>query len=93
MIAVENTVGHVGGTVMPVEEIRAIRKVADDNGLPIHLDGARIFNAAVAARVDVTEYTRGADTMMSASRRGWARPSDSLVCGAREDHPRGTAAQ
>ena len=48
LLAVENTMGHAGGTVMPVEELRAIRKVADDNGLPIHLDGARIFNAAVA---------------------------------------------
>ena len=84
LIAVENTVGHAGGTVMPVEEIRAIRKVADDNDLPIHLDGARIFNAAVAAGVDVTEYTREADTMMFCVSKGLGAPIGSLVCGTRE---------
>jgi threonine aldolase len=85
LIAVENTVGHAGGTVMPVEELRAIRKVADDNGLPIHLDGARIFNAAVAAGVDVTEYTREADTMMFCVSKGLGAPIGSLVCGTGED--------
>jgi threonine aldolase len=85
LIAVENTVGHAGGTVMPVEELRAIRKVADDNGLPIHLDGARIFNAAVAAGVDVTEYTREADTMMFCVSKGLGAPIGSLVCGTRDD--------
>jgi len=85
LIAVENTVGHAGGTVMPVEEFRAIRKVADDNGLPIHLDGARIFNAAVAADVDVTEYTREADTMMFCVSKGLGAPIGSLVCGTGED--------
>jgi threonine aldolase len=84
LIAVENTMGHAGGTVMPVEELRAIRKVADDNGLPIHLDGARIFNAAVAARVDVAEYTREADTMMFCVSKGLGAPIGSLVCGTSE---------
>ena len=47
---------------MPVEELRAIRKVADDDGLPIHLDGARIFNAAAAAGVDVVGVHRARST-------------------------------
>ena len=93
LIAVENTVGHAGGTVMPVEEIRAIRKVADDNDLPIHLDGARIFNAAVAAGVDVTEYTREADTMMFCVSKGLGAPIGSLRVRHPRGHPRGTAAQ
>lgn len=84
LLAVENTMGHAGGTVMPVEELRAIRKVADDNGLPIHLDGARIFNAAVAAGVDVSEYTREADTLMFCVSKGLGAPIGSLVCGSRE---------
>ncbi len=84
LLAVENTMGHAGGTVMPVEELRTIRKVADDNGLPIHLDGARIFNAAVAAGVDVSEYTREADTMMFCVSKGLGAPIGSLVCGTRE---------
>jgi threonine aldolase len=84
LLAVENTMGHAGGTVMPVEELRAIRKIADDNGLPIHLDGARIFNAAVAAGVDVSEYTREADTLMFCVSKGLGAPIGSLVCGTRE---------
>ena len=84
LLAVENTLGHAGGTVMPVEELRAIRKVADDNGLPMHLDGARIFNAAVAAGVDVSEYTREADTLMFCVSKGLGAPIGSLVCGTRE---------
>src|SRR2546427_841194 len=84
LLAVENTMGHAGGTVMPVEELRAIRKVADDNGVPIHLDGARVFNAAVASGVDVSEYTREADTLMFCVSKGLGAPIGSLVCGTRE---------
>ena len=84
LLAVENTMGHAGGTVMPVEELRAIRKVADDNALPIHLDGARIFNAAVAAGVDVGEFTGEVDTLMFCVSKGLGAPIGSLVCGTRE---------
>jgi threonine aldolase len=84
LLAVENTMGHAGGTVMPVEELRAIRKVADDNDLPIYLDGARIFNAAVRAGVDVSEYAREVDTMMFCVSKGLGAPIGSLVCGTRE---------
>lgn len=84
LLAVENTMGHAGGTVMPVEQMRAIRAVADDNRLPIHLDGARIFNAAVASGVSVGEFTREADTVMFCVSKGLGAPIGSLVCGARE---------
>jgi threonine aldolase len=84
LLAVENTMGHAGGTVMPVDEMRAVRKVADDNGLPIHLDGARIFNAAVAAGVDASEFTREADTVMFCISKGLGAPIGSLVCGPAE---------
>jgi threonine aldolase len=76
LLTVENTMGHAGGTVMPAEELRAIRKVADDNGLPIYLDGARIFNAAVATGVDVGEFTREVDTMMFCVSKGMGAPID-----------------
>ncbi len=81
LVCVENTHGHGGGTVMPVEDLRAIRKVADEAGLPIHLDGARIFNAAVAAGVDVIEWTREVDTMMFCVSKGLGAPVGSLICG------------
>ena len=62
LLSVENTVGGAGGRVMPLEELRAVRKVANDAGVPIHLDGARIFNAATAAGVDATEIAAEVDT-------------------------------
>jgi threonine aldolase len=84
LLAVENTMGHAGGTVMPVDELRAIRKVANDNGVPVHLDGARIFNAAVASGAEVLDYTREVDTMMFCVSKGLGAPIGSLVCGTRE---------
>ena len=63
LLAVENTVGGYGGTVLPVEELRKVRQVASDAGVPIHLDGARIWNAVAATgarrhRVDARRSTR-----------------------------------
>jgi threonine aldolase len=81
LIAVENTNGHAGGTVMAVRDLREIRKVADEAGIPIHLDGARIFNAAAAAGLDVTEWTREVDTLMFCVSKGLGAPIGSLVCG------------
>jgi threonine aldolase len=84
LLAVENTVGAAAGSVMPAEEMRAIRKVADDAAIPIHLDGARIFNAAAAADTDVTEWTREVDTMMFCLSKGLGAPIGSVLCGPAE---------
>jgi threonine aldolase len=84
LVAVENTNGHAGGTVMAVEDLREIRKAADEAGVPIHLDGARIFNAAAAAGLDVTEWAREADTLMFCVSKGLGAPVGSLVCGPAE---------
>jgi threonine aldolase len=84
LLAVENTAGASGGTVMPPEEIRAIRKVAQEAGVPVHLDGARVFNAAAAAGVDVTEWTHEVDTMMFCVSKGLGAPIGSLICGPAE---------
>ena len=81
LLAVENTAGHAGGTVMPPDEIRRIRKVAEEAVVPVHLDGARIFNAAAAADVDVTEWTREVDTVMFCVSKGLGAPIGSLLCG------------
>jgi len=84
LLAVENTVGNAQGSVMPVEELRQIRKVAEQAGLPIHMDGARIFNAAVAAGVAATEWTREVDTMMFCLSKGLGAPIGSVFCGPAE---------
>jgi threonine aldolase len=80
LLAVQNTAGG-GGTVLPVDELRQIRKLAEEAGVPIHLDGARIFNAAAAAGVDVQEWTREVDTMMFCVSKGLGAPVGSVLCG------------
>ena len=84
LLAVENTVGGSGGTVMPADELRKIRKLADEARVPVHLDGARIFNAAAAAGCDVTEWTSQADTMMFCLSKGLGAPVGSIVLGTTE---------
>ena len=81
LLSVENTVGGAGGRVMPLEELRAVRKVADDAGVPVHLDGARVFNAAAAAAVDAAEFADQADTVMFCVSKGLGAPIGSLLCG------------
>jgi threonine aldolase len=81
LLAVENSVGGYGGTVLPVEELRKVRQIATDAGVPIHMDGARIWNAAAAAGVDVTEWTSQVDTVMFCLSKGLGAPVGSLVCG------------
>jgi threonine aldolase len=81
LVSVENTHGHAGGTVMSVEDLRAIRKVAQEAALPVHMDGARIFNAAVASGTDVAEFCAEVDTMMFCVSKGLGAPIGSLVCG------------
>ncbi len=84
LLAVENTVGSHGGTVLPIEEMAAVRKLADDAGVPIHLDGARIWNAVAASGTDVTEWTSRADTTMFCLSKGLGAPIGSVLCGPEE---------
>jgi threonine aldolase len=84
LLSVENTHQVGGGTVMPVDELRAIRKVAQEAGVPVYLDGARIFNAAVASGVAVGEYTAEADALMFSLSKGLGAPIGSVLCGSAE---------
>lgn len=81
VISVENTLGGAGGRVVPVDELRAVRKVAEEAGVPVHLDGARLFNAAAAAGVDAVEFAREADTVMCCVSKGLGAPIGSVLCG------------
>ena len=84
LVCLENTSGHAGGTVMDVDDFRAIRKVAEEAGVAVHLDGARIFNASAASGVDVAEYAAEVDTLMFCVSKGLGAPIGSLVCGTAE---------
>jgi threonine aldolase len=84
LLAVENTHGASGGTVLPIEELRAIRKVAAERNVPVYLDGARIFNASVASGIDVAEFAAEADALMFCVSKGLGAPVGSLLCGSAE---------
>ena len=81
LIAVENTHQVGGGTVLPLETLREIHKVAADAGLPLYMDGARIFNASAASGVDVSEYAAEVDAMMFCFSKGLGAPIGSILCG------------
>jgi threonine aldolase len=84
LICIENTHNMAGGTVTPVAAMREICEGAHGMGLPVHLDGARIFNAATALGVGVKELTAGCDTVMSCLSKGLGAPVGSMLVGTAE---------
>ena len=84
LIELENTHNVAGGAVLDLEYLAAVRALADRHGLPIHLDGARIFNAATALGVAVSDIARYADTVMFCLSKGLCAPVGSLVVGKRD---------
>jgi threonine aldolase len=84
LIAVENTHNAAGGKILPLETMREIRRVADDHELPVHLDGARLWNAAAATRVPLGDYAACADTVMVSFSKGLGCPVGSALAGTRE---------
>ena len=83
-IAVENTHNFGGGTVQPISEIAALRKGADELGLALHLDGARIWNAHVASGVSLTEYGKYFDTISVCLSKGLGAPIGSVMLSTKE---------
>jgi threonine aldolase len=81
ILCLENTHNAAGGTVIPAEHIRRASEVGRARGLKVHLDGARIFNATVAAKVDATEFTQHVDTVSFCLSKGLSAPIGSLLCG------------
>lgn len=83
LICIENTHNMAGGTVTPLPVLREIWAGAREAGLPVHLDGARIFNAAAALGVGVAELTSGFDTVMFCLSKGLGAPVGSMLVGSR----------
>jgi threonine aldolase len=78
-IAVENTHNFGGGTVQPIDEIKALRKGADEMGVALHLDGARIWNAHVSSGVAFSEYGKYFDTISVCLSKGLGAPIGSIM--------------
>ncbi len=84
LIAVENTQGTVGGIPLSVEYTRRVAEIARRNNLRFHIDGARIFNAAVANGVTPAEMVTGADSMTFCLSKGLCAPAGSILVGSKE---------
>ena len=84
LIVLENTHNMAGGTVYTAGQTAAICEQAHAAGLPVHLDGARIFNAATALGVDVATLSRPCDSVMFCLSKGLAAPVGSMLAGSRE---------
>lgn len=89
MVIIENTHNRCGGTVLPLEYTREVADLAHRNNLHLHLDGARVFNAAAALGVDAKEITRHVDSVTFCLSKGLCAPVGSVVCGTREFIKRG----
>ncbi|MBI4198823.1 MAG: low-specificity L-threonine aldolase [Chloroflexi bacterium] len=84
MVAVENTHNRCSGAVLDSEDIGALAEVAHRHGAAFHIDGARIFNAAVALDAPPAELARPADTITFCLSKGLSCPVGSVVCGGKE---------
>jgi threonine aldolase len=84
LVVLENTHNLGGGTVQPVEEVRAVVAAARECGFRVHVDGARIWNAAVALGVSPAALVAEADTVMSCLSKGLCAPVGSVLASSRE---------
>ena len=84
MITLENTHNRGGGTVQPLECVKAICTWAKENGLARHLDGARLFNAVAASGIEASEWSSAFDTVCICYSKGLGAPVGSAIAGTRE---------
>ena len=84
LICLENTHNRHGGTVITPNQIEEVKKVADEHSLMLYMDGARIFNAAIALRIDVKDLAMHVDNLMFCLSKGLCCPVGSLLVGTHE---------
>ncbi|MBI2320571.1 MAG: aminotransferase class I/II-fold pyridoxal phosphate-dependent enzyme [Chloroflexi bacterium] len=84
LVCLENTHNHAGGTVIRREQVAAVVAVAHRRGLRVHIDGARIFNAAVALGTPARTLVTGVDSVTFCLSKALSAPVGSVVCGSRD---------
>jgi threonine aldolase len=84
LICLENTHNRAGGAIIPLDNMRAIFDIAQNNKIPVHIDGARLFNAAAASQRSVSEFTQYCDTVQICLSKGLGAPVGSILAGNRE---------
>jgi len=84
LVCVENTHNGAGGQVTSLAAMRALSEVADSASLPVHLDGARLWNASVASGASLSDLASCADSVMVSFSKGLGAPVGACLCGSRE---------
>lgn len=84
LICVENTHNNWSGAVVPMENLKAIREIADRHDVKIHFDGARVFNASHATGIPVKEYAKIGDSLMFCLSKGLSAPVGSILTGPKD---------
>jgi threonine aldolase len=84
LVCIENSHNNCGGSVVTVEQTRAVADLAHRRGMRVHLDGARIFNASAALRVEARDLCAPADTVQFCFSKGLSAPVGSILCGSAE---------
>lgn len=84
LLCLENTHNRAGGTVFPLEEIKRIRALMIRHGIPMHLDGARLWNACAATGVRPADYARYFDSVSVCFSKGLGAPVGSAIAGSKE---------
>jgi threonine aldolase len=81
LVALENTHHGAGGKITPIAEMRRLAEVARERGLPVHLDGARLWNASVASGTPLADFAACADTVMVSFAKGLGAPVGAALAG------------
>ncbi|RIW37242.1 low-specificity L-threonine aldolase [Bacillus salacetis] len=84
LICLENTHNRAGGAIVPSSNMKEIYSIAQKHGIPVHIDGARLFNAAAAESQPLTEYTQYSDTVQVCLSKGLGAPVGSVIAGSKE---------
>jgi threonine aldolase len=84
LVCMETSHNRAGGAVLPLESLRAVYDLARANGVPVHTDGARVFNAAAALRTEARAIAQHTDSIGFCVSKGLSAPVGSLLCGSDE---------
>lgn len=84
LICLENTHNRAGGVILPIDSIKDVSGFAKKNGIKMHLDGARVFNAVVETGISLKEYASYFDSVAFCFSKGLGAPVGSIICGSKE---------
>lgn len=82
LICIENTHNKAGGAIIPLKNMEEIYQIAKRSGIPVHLDGARLFNAAAASQIPVKEFAKHTDSVQFCLSKGLGAPVGSIIAGS-----------